>query len=191
MRYIFFHGRGGSPTGAKVTLLRKIAEAQPEAEVLVADHTRTDAPRERVSLAFREFAHLLAQPSQPGATAVDVVLIGSSMGGYVACNLASKHRVRGLFLMAPALYMPGCPVQEYPLRANAITIVHGVDDDVVPVASSRRLVASLPPGGRCDLVEVKDGHRLEGSFPTLEERFAALCRTAWAGKLADDECLHG
>ena len=45
--------------------------------------------------------------------------------------------VRGLFLLAPAFYMPGFEAQT-PRVACAAAIVHGWRDDVVPVEHSIR-----------------------------------------------------
>ena len=42
----------------------------------------------------------------------DLVLVGSSLGGYVAVAASSLLHARGAFLMAPALYVEGLP----PLR---------------------------------------------------------------------------
>ena len=36
-----------------------------------------------------------------------LVLVGSSMGGHVAAAAAASLEARGLFLLAPAFYMPG------------------------------------------------------------------------------------
>ena len=66
------------------------------------------------------------------------MLVGSSLGGYVAVAAASLLHARGAFLMAPALYMEGLP----PLRERVLdcpaAIVHGWRDEVVPVEHSVR-----------------------------------------------------
>ena len=72
----------------------------------------------------------------------DMVLVGSSLGGYVAVAAASLLHARGVFLMAPALYLEGLPG----LRAGAldcpVTVVHGWRDEVVPFEHSVRFAQS-------------------------------------------------
>ena len=72
----------------------------------------------------------------------DMVLVGSSLGGYVAVAAASLLHARGVFVMAPALYMEGIP----PLRAGGldcpVTAVHGWRDEVVPFEHSVRFAQS-------------------------------------------------
>ena len=66
------------------------------------------------------------------------VLVGSSMGGHVAATAAATLKPAGLFLLAPAFYMPGYE-QYTPQDVSAPTaIVHGWHDDIVPVANSVR-----------------------------------------------------
>jgi len=74
------------------------------------------------------------------ASAIDdtLVLVGSSMGGHVATAASALLRARGLFLLAPAFYMPGHE-RETPEPADCpLTIVHGWRDEVVPVENSIR-----------------------------------------------------
>jgi predicted esterase len=74
----------------------------------------------------------------------DLVLVGSSLGGYVATCASALLHARGLFLMAPAFYLPD---RELTTRSphRAQTIVHGWHDEVVPVTTcaSRGNTATL------------------------------------------------
>jgi len=88
------------------------------------------------------------------------------MGGYVALAAASEAGAAGLFLMAPALYVPGYEVIPVPPPpACRLTIVHGWHDDVLPWSGSTRY--GEWSGAR--VVLVPDDHRLVADL-------AGLCR---------------
>ena len=121
-RYVIFsHGQEGEPWSRKITGLADIARAEGyRADSL--DYRGIDSPRDRVTKLVEHCQKL------PG----ELVLAGSSMGGYVAVAAASLLHARGVFLLAPALLMDGLP----PLRKGVIdcptTIIHGWRDSVVP-----------------------------------------------------------
>jgi alpha/beta superfamily hydrolase len=66
------------------------------------------------------------------------VLVGSSLGGHVSTAASIELRARGLFLMAPAFYMPGFERYTPKPAACPVSIVHGWNDEIVPVANSIR-----------------------------------------------------
>ncbi len=68
----------------------------------------------------------------------DLVLVGSSLGGYVTVAAASLLHARGAFLMAPALYLEGLPPLRERLLDCPAAIVHGWRDQVVPLEHSIR-----------------------------------------------------
>jgi pimeloyl-ACP methyl ester carboxylesterase len=121
-RYVIFsHGKDGEPWSRKISGMAEIARAEGyRADSL--DYRGLDTPRERVTKLV-EYCQKL-----PG----ELVLVGSSLGGYVAVAAASLLHARGLFLLAPALLVSDLP----PLRQGVIdcptTIVHGWRDTVVP-----------------------------------------------------------
>ena len=127
-RYVIFsHGKDGEPWSRKISGLAHIARSEGyRADSL--DYRGVDSPRERVTMLV-EYCQKL-----PG----DLLLVGSSLGGYVAVAAAALLHARGVFLLAPALLMEGLP----PLRARVIdcptTIVHGWRDEVVPLEQSVR-----------------------------------------------------
>jgi alpha-beta hydrolase superfamily lysophospholipase len=121
-RYVCFsHGKESGPWGTKITALADIAR-RAGWSVESLDYRGMDDPGARVE-------HLLRWCN---AQTAPYVLAGSSMGGHVALAAAARARPCGVFLMAPALYVPGyegftpvppdCPV----------AIVHGWDDNVIP-----------------------------------------------------------
>ena len=124
----FSHGQESGPWGTKIRVLADVARASGWAVESLDYRGMADA---------RERAAKLADwcREQDGLC----VLVGSSMGGYVATAAAADVGARGLFLMAPAFYMPG--YGEYmpePLPDMTTLIVHGWHDDVVPHDGSIR-----------------------------------------------------
>ena len=71
------------------------------------DYTGIEDPETRVAMLDRRLADETSA----------VILAGSSMGGYVSTVAASKRPVSGLFLLAPALHMPGCLTGEFRLAS--------------------------------------------------------------------------
>jgi hypothetical protein len=138
MRVLFLHGLEGSPTGAKAQALRR------SFDVIVP------------ALPTGDFEASVELAAQELITHAPEVLVGSSFGGAVALQLIVAGRWTGpTLLLAPASRFVSGPLS-LPQSAR-ILIVHGRDDDVVPVAQSRALAAAHPT---LSLVEVDDGHRL-------------------------------
>ena len=99
-----------------------------------------------------------------------IVLVGSSMGGYVSTVVANNLPVAGLFLMAPALWMPAeeYTIQSYQPQTSKVEIIHGINDEVVPCENSIRL-AREHEGTILHLVP--DDHRLKASLDFLACQF--------------------
>lgn len=106
-------------------------------------------------------------------TGKPTILAGSNMGGYVACAATKQANVIGLFLLAPAFYLPGYAVHVFSDLPKTITVIHGWNDDVVPVDNSIRF-AKLH---KASLHIIKDGHRLENSTPDINLLFAHFLKT--------------
>jgi pimeloyl-ACP methyl ester carboxylesterase len=85
-----------------------------------------------------------------------LVLVGSSMGGHVATAAAGTLGAAGLFVLAPAYYMPGYEELTPPAPGMPISIVHGWRDDVVPVENSIRYASKC----HAELHIVDGDHRL-------------------------------
>jgi pimeloyl-ACP methyl ester carboxylesterase len=98
----------------------------------------------------------------------DLILVGSSYGGLMAAVYACLHeeRVRGLVLLAPALNLePYRPYRDKKLHIP-VTVVHGLQDTVVPLAPVREIVERVFV--RCTFHAVEDDHSLHATFPTLD-----------------------
>jgi hypothetical protein len=159
-RVLFVHGLESSPKGTKARVLAEHFEAwTPE-----MDTRDFEACVVRQADAVRRF-----QPD---------VLVGSSFGGAVAVALLQRGLWRGpTLLLAQAALEQGLR-PELPTGAR-VWIVHGRRDEVVPVASSRRLGRTGSPG-LVRLVEVDDDHRLSASVASgrLVEWVRALAAEA-------------
>ena len=85
-----------------------------------------------------------------------LVLVGSSMGGHVATAAAPQLEAAGLFVLAPAYYMPGYEELTPSPPGMPICIVHGWGDEVVPVENSIRYAQAC----QAELHLLAGGHRL-------------------------------
>ena len=86
---VFSHGQASGPWGSKISALAEIARSEGY-EAHSVDYRGIDDPRVRIAT-LAEFCKELAG---------DLVLVGSSLGGYVAAASASMLHARGIFLMA-------------------------------------------------------------------------------------------
>jgi alpha/beta superfamily hydrolase len=155
----FAHGKESGPWGTKITHLAEVARARDFA-VMSPDYSHTHDPKERV-------AHLLRlAPAAPR-----LVLVGSSMGAYVAAMACAALKPQALFLMAPALYFPGW--DEEPADCPALTVVvHGWRDDVVPVDRGVRFAQAR----HAALHLLDSGHTLNDQLPALTLLFDDLLK---------------
>ncbi len=154
----FAHGKESGPWGRKISALAAVADARGYV-VESPDYRFTMDPDQRV-------AHLLElQPQRQGP----LILAGSSMGGYVSAVASGSLRPAGLWLMAPAVDVPGYDADTTPL-ADVVEVVHGWRDDIIPcdlvIAWSRRNAARL--------TLLDSGHTLNDHVSWLQRRFAAF-----------------
>ena len=158
---VYAHGLFGHPDGTKASTLR-------------------DAGFDITSPDFREKNLLERVKLLESVTEnmENIVVIGSSYGGLTATIVMQRHpnRFKGAVLCAPALN-----VQEEPaLHPERLVIapeipcliLHGIQDDVVPIDVSRALVDRSGPHVR--LNELNDGHRLKDSLPVLVQAVTQL-----------------
>ena len=163
MHVVFSHGKESGPEGSKIQALMELARARGYEATSLDYRDLPNEPEQRVErlVAFLEG---LSGPVGP------VVLVGSSMGGYVSLVAAGRLAVHGLFLLAPALYLDGYAVQDYQPRTTNIAIVHGWDDDIIPYHNSLRFAAQH----RASLHLIDGNHRLNTSLPQVCGLFAAF-----------------
>ena len=159
----FLHGRDSGPWGTKIRRLARIAEHYG-CRVVSPDDRDTQSPEERV----RRLVTLGATLPTP------VILVGSSMGGYVAAAASSALQPVGLFLLAPAVGLPGYGMATPQVLAAHITVVHGWDDAIVPTAQ----VIAFARAHRATLHLLADGHLLQQDLDGVARLFAdflAVC----------------
>lgn len=159
---VFAHGKESGPWGTKITQLAETARRRGY-EVSSPDYSFTMDPRARV-------AHLLQLAPVAGGS---LVLVGSSMGGYVSAMACAALKPHALFLMAPALYFPGWDEEPEGIPAMT-TVVHGWQDDIVPTERGQRFAARH----RAALHLLDSGHTLNDQLPILCLLFDDLLRRA-------------
>ena len=153
---LFAHGKESGPWGSKIKLLARIAE-QRGAKVLSPDYSLLDDPDARVS-------YLLGLELIPHD---GLVLVGSSMGGYVSTLAAATLKPDGLFLMAPAFYTSGYANQAPSCTVRHLSLVSGWNDDVIPVECSIRFAQAH----HAELHLLDSDHRLNDVLDDLGALF--------------------
>lgn len=203
---LYLHGFASSPRSSKAQRFVAHAEARG-ALIRVPDLNREDPTPERPDgrFAFEALTVRRALRAARRHLFPRTIVVGSSLGGYLATLLAAADpaRVERLILMAPAFDLAArlegrhgaaalvawrasgaTEVDHYgterverigygllaDARRHAPTpdpgaipadVLHGVHDDVVPIALSERFVAARPDARR--LVHADDGHELVAS----------------------------
>ncbi|MDD5276397.1 MAG: alpha/beta hydrolase [Methylovulum sp.] len=158
---IYNHGKDSIPWGKKALALALAAVAKRHGyEVISPDYQQSNDPDWRVG-------QLVAMD----LSAYDeVVLVGSSMGAYVATVASEIIKPRGLFLIAPAFYLPGYQRTEFKPHAEQSLAIHGWQDSIVPPENAWRF---------CQLhhfpLYMLDGdHRLLSMLPIMAVEFERL-----------------
>jgi predicted alpha/beta-hydrolase family hydrolase len=156
-RYVVFsHGRDSGPWGRKITALADVARSEGY-QVESVDYRGIETLKGRNDRLIDVCKGLSG----------DLVLVGSSLGGYISAAAASMLHARGVFLMAPALYVEGLP----PLRARLLdcpaAIVHGWRDETVPFDHSIRFAREY----RASLHLLESDHQLHDQIRFIKYLF--------------------
>lgn len=148
---LFAHGLEGSPEGRKPTTMRA------HGMQVVAPDGRKRPLAERYDLLVQALGTL----KKP-------IAVGSSYGGLAMLALARDHgeAIAGLVLCAPALTWNEAPAgpPEALIAPPSTIVIHGTQDEVIPIEVSRQLVARSPGA---ELWEQDDGHRLVNSLDVI------------------------
>jgi alpha/beta superfamily hydrolase len=152
----FNHGKESGPWGSKIQRLAAVAQKRGY-RVMSPDYQGLDQLDMRIEKLRAELP-----------TACDrLVLAGSSMGAYVAAAVSAHCDPHGLFLLAPAVYLPGYASDTLVPVAEHCMVVHGWGDEVVPVDNAIRWCRqhTLP------LLLLDSDHRLMSVLDTICEIF--------------------
>lgn len=152
----FAHGKESGPWGSKILALATVARERGF-EVESPDYSEIADPEARVEKLL----------SLARTATLPLILVGSSMGGYVSTVASATLRPAGLFLMAPAFYLPGYAEQDPFPSADRVTVVHGWNDDVVPVDNVLRFAREH----RAELHLLDSDHRLTSHLDPLRMLF--------------------
>jgi len=149
---VFSHGQESGPWGTKIRAMAdRVRGLGFEADSV--DYQGIADPTKRVD---KLIAH---------CSAIDesIILVGSSMGGHVATAAADRVGAVGLFVLAPAFYMPEFEALTPPAPSMPMVIVHGWDDDIVPVENSIRYASEC----KATLHVVDGDHRLTANIAEI------------------------
>lgn len=158
----FSHGQESGPWGSKIkSMAATVEKLGCRAESV--DYRGIADPTDRVNKLVAECADV----KEP------LVLVGSSMGGHVATAAAARLGAAGIFVLAPAYYMPGYESLTPPAPDMPITIIHGWNDDVVPVENSIRFAKEC----RASLHILDGDHRLAANIDDINDLLTRFIET--------------
>jgi predicted esterase len=157
MKVLFSHGKESGPWGFKIKRLAALVRNRGY-ELDSIDYRGIDDPELRVE----KLLNNLVTASE------DIILVGSSLGGYVSLIAAEKTNCRAIFLMAPALYMPSLQQQDYYPDCSHIELVHGWQDDVIPPQNSIRFAEQTSSS----LHLIEGDHGLRDVIESVESIFS-------------------
>ena len=153
---IYNHGKDSIPWGEKAYALAEVAKRHGY-HFISPDYQASNDPDLRVK-------QLLAM----NLTGYDaIILVGSSMGAYVVTVAAEIIQPKGLFLIAPAFYLPGYQRTEFSPHCQRIEVFHGWQDEVVPPENSWRFCQQH----QATLHMLDSDHRLLSVLPLMADAF--------------------
>ena len=160
MKIIFSHGQESTPYGSKIKALTAIANNKNIVTESI-DYRNIESPDQRVK-------HLINTIENKYKNE-DIILVGSSMGGYVSIVTAKIIQTHGVFLLAPALYMDKekYNIQNYNEINTECVVVHGYSDDIIPYNNS--VIFGNKTKSTIHLID--GDHRLNSSLSEVENLF--------------------
>ncbi|MBK1872279.1 MULTISPECIES: YqiA/YcfP family alpha/beta fold hydrolase [Marinobacter] len=161
------HGLESGPGGTKIQALKAMAESFEKVQAHAIDHRSTKDPAVRL-------AQMQDAIAASGADPRNIILAGSSMGGWVCAQTSALTPVLGCFLLAPALALKDYPQSSPRIQAEHVQIIHGWDDDIVPPMP----VIELARKQALPILILPDDHRLSNSLERVTEEFRALLARA-------------
>ena len=164
---VFSHGKESGPFGTKIQSLMGVAKRHG-AQVLSVDYREHPEgvlhDHDLAGEAERRVKQLLSTQLPKHDR---LILVGSSMGGYVSTVASEQIKPNGLFLMAPAIGLPGYVCQAPIPMAMQTCVVHGWGDDIVLPSN----VMQFAERHRCELHLLDSDHALTSALPRIEQIF--------------------
>ena len=159
---IYSHGKEGSPFGTKSKVLKSstIQRGQAFKSIDYSDCKSVEERIEKLKFSINN-------------TKGSIILVGSSMGGYVSTVVANEIEIDGLFLIAPALYIRSYAIQEYAPLAKYITVRHGWNDEIIPIENSMRFSKK----NKAKLEILEDNHRMSNTIVDLKNSFTSFLKS--------------
>ena len=157
----FSHGQESGPWGTKIRAMSETVKALG-CRIESIDYQGIADPTQRVDKLIAA-CRGVREP---------LILVGSSMGGHVATAAASAVNAAGLFVLAPAYFMPEFEGLTPKPPDIPIVIVHGWRDDIVPVENSIRFARE----SRATLHLLDGDHRLTDNIAEINEYLAQFVR---------------
>jgi len=154
---IYNHGKDSAPWGDKTIAFAKVAKHHGYS-VESPDYREQLDPDKRVE-------QLLAMDF---IKYDEIILVGSSMGAYVSAVASESIKPKGIFLLAPAFYLPGYRQTEFKLIAEDIRVFHGWQDAIVPPENAWRFCRNY----RVRLNLYDTDHRMLNVIPQLVDEFS-------------------
>jgi predicted esterase len=151
---IFSHGQESGPWGRKIEAMAATVR-ELGCTAISIDYQGIADPTERVQKLVAECRNIEDS----------LLLVGSSLGGHVATAGAQSLNAAGLFVLAPAYFMPGYEELTPDAPDMPICIVHGWHDDVVPVENSIRFARLC----HATLHVVDGDHRLTANIDEIND----------------------
>ena len=160
---LYLHGLESSPNGHKANYLkRKFGAYAVDLDTSEAIASRNAALEKGVRWTHEasDIRRAFSTPMSRATAAIKDetrLIIGSSFGGAVLMNLIANGSWRG-----PSLFI--CPaVLKLTTHTTLpggfpVIVLHGRQDDLIPISDSRRLIKTGGPGAM--LWEIDDGHRM-------------------------------
>lgn len=156
---VFSHGQESGPWGKKISAMAAVVQELGCVAISINYQGIAD-PTERVQKLIAECREIEDS----------LILVGSSLGGHVATAGAQVLHAAGLFVLAPAYFMPGYEGLTPDAPDMPICIVHGWHDDIVPVENSIRFARQC----HATLHVVDGDHRLTANIDEINDHLRSF-----------------
>lgn len=153
---IFSHGKETGPEGSKIQYLRSIVDSKKDMQSHSIDYQDLPNSEDRV-IRLIDFCKKFEK----------TILVGSSMGAYVSTCASKDIHPLGLFLLAPAFYLPGYENQNPIPKCKKGHIIFGYDDEIIPIEN----ITKFSTTHKFPLTLINSDHRLQNKIDYIGKLF--------------------